>query len=123
MLASGSQSGLYRIDLRNTSRVTRIKSKEIVSLDFGLDLHQIYWSDEKSINKLYLNNGSSDEITFRRDDFKIVESLAVDSLANKVYWADSAQDAIYVGDLRNGRKVKLIEEDLYFPIVIVLSQG
>lgn len=123
MLASGSQSGLYRIDLRNTSRVTHIKSKEILSLDFGLDLHQIYWSDERSINKLYLNNGSSDEITFRRDDFKIVDSLAVDSLANKVYWADSAQDAIYVGDLRNRRKVKLIEEDLYFPIAIVLSQG
>ena len=123
MLASGSQSGLYRIDLRNTSRVTHIKSKEILSLDFGLDLHQIYWSDESSINKLYLNNGSSDEITFRRDDFKIVDSLAVDSLANKVYWADSAQDAIYVGDLRNRRKVKLIEEDLYFPIAIVLSQG
>ena len=72
---------------------------------------------------MYLNNGSSDEITFRRDDFKIVDSLAVDSLANKVYWADSAQDAIYVGDLRNRRKVKLIEEDLYFPIAIVLSQG
>lgn len=123
MLASGSQSGLYRIDLRNTSRVTHIKSKEILSLDFGLDLHQIYWSDERSINKLYLNNGSSDEITFRRDDFKIVDSLAVDSLANKVYWADSAQDAIYVGDLRNRRKVKLKREDLYSPIAIVLSQG
>lgn len=121
MLAFGSQSGLYRIDLRNTSRVTHFKSKDIVSLDFGLEPHQIYWSDEKSINKLHINNGLSDEIAFRHDD--VNDSLAVDSLANKVYWADAAQDAIYVWDLGNRRKVKLIREDLYSPIAIVLIQG
>ena len=121
MLAFGSQSGLYRLDLRNTSRVTHFKSKDIVSLDFGLEPHQIYWSDEKSINKLHISNGLCDEIAFRHDD--INHSLVVDSLANKVYWADAAQDTIYVWDLRNRRKVKLKREDLYSPIAIVLSQG
>ena len=95
MLAFGSQSGLYRIDLRNTSRVTHFKSKDIVSLDFGLEPHQIYWSDEKSINKLHINNGLSDEIAFRHDD--VNDSLAVDSLANKVYWADAALRNLCMG--------------------------
>lgn len=62
-----------------------------------------------------------DEIAFRHDD--INDSLAVDVLAKKVYRADAAQDTIYVGDLRNRRKVKFKREDLYSPIAIVLSQG
>ena len=121
MLAFESQSGSYRIDLRNTSRVTHFKSKDTVSLDFGLEPHQIYWSDEKSINKLHISNGLCDEIAFRHD--KINVSLAVDLLAKKLYRADAAQDTIYVLDLRNRRKVKLKREDLYSPIAIVLSQG
>ena len=51
-----------------------------------------------------------------------IESLAVDRLANKLYWADAGQHAIYVGDLKNGKNVKLIE-NLNWPKAIVLSQG
>ena len=51
-----------------------------------------------------------------------VESLAVDRLADKLYWADAGQHAIYVGDLKNGKNVKLIE-NLNSPRAIVLSEG
>lgn len=101
--------------------MTHFKSKDTVSLDFGLERHQIYWSDEKTINKLHISDGLCDEIAFRHDD--INDSLAVDLLAKKMYWADAAQDTIYVWDLRNRRKVKFKREDLYSPIAIVLSQG
>lgn len=50
-------------------------------------------------------------------------SLAVDGPANKLYWTDTLQGAIYVGDLKNDRTVKLMEENLESPRAIVLSKG
>lgn len=114
---------MLRIDLRNTSRVTHIKSKEIVSLDIGSDPSQIYWSDQKTINRLYLYNGVSEEVRFQHDGVKLVENLAVDGPANKLYWADALQGAICVGDLRNGRSVKLIKKNLDSPRAIVVGKG
>ena len=122
MLALGSGDGLHKIDLRDRSVVTLIKSKEIVALDFGRDPFQVYWSDRRSLNLLFLHNGAWKGLPFRRGEIMSVESLAVDRLANKLYWADAGQHAIYVGDLRNGKNVKLIE-NLNSPKAIVLSQG
>ena len=103
--------------------MTHIKAKKIVSLDFGSDPNQIYWSDKKSINRFSLHNRVSEETPFRYYDVISVEGLVVDWLADKMYWTDDVQDAIYIGDLRNGRKVKLIEENLDFPRAIVLSHS
>lgn len=122
MLALGSGDGLHKIDLRDRSVVPLIKSKEIVALDFGSDPSQVYWSDRRSLNVLYLNNGAWQEMPFRPGEIMSVESLAVDRLAKKLYWADAGQRAIYVGDLKNGKNVKLIE-NLNSPKAIVLSQG
>ena len=122
MLALGSGDGLHKIDLRDRSVMTPIKSKEIVALDFGRDPSQVYWSDRRSLNLLYLHNGAWEEMPFRSGEIMSVESLAVDRLANKLYWADAGQHAIYVGDLENGKNVKLIE-NLNSPKAIVLSQG
>ena len=102
--------------------VTPIKSKEIVSLDFGRDPFRVYWSDGRSLNRLSLHNRHSKKLSFRSGEIMSVESLAVDRLANKLYWADAGQHAIYVGDLRNGKNVRLIE-NLNSPRAIVLSQG
>lgn len=122
-LVVGSRDGLYRIDLLNTSRVKHRKLKEIVSLDFGSDL-LIYWSDGNTINRLDLYNGDTKEIRFHHDGVKLlVESLAVDGPANKLYWADSVQGAICVGDLRNRRSVKLIKKNLDSPRAIVVGKG
>ena len=122
MLALGSGDGLHKIDLRDRSVVTHIKSKEIVSVDFGGDPFQVYWSDRRSLNLLSLHNGAWNEMPFRRGEIMSIESLAVDRLANKLYWADAGQHAIYVGDLKNGKNAKLIE-NLNWPKAIVLSQG
>ena len=122
MLALGSAGGLHKIDLRDRSIVTPIKSKEIVALDFGRDPFQVYWSDRRSLNRLHLHNGAWEEMPFRSGEMMSVESLAVDRLANKLYWADAGQHAIYVGDLKNGKNVKVIE-NLNSPKAIVLSQG
>ena len=122
MLALGSGDGLHEIDLRDKTMVTPIKSKEIVSLDFGRDPFQVYWSDRRSLNLLSLYNRASNKLQFRRGEIMSVESLAVDRLANKLYWADAGQHAIYVGDLKNGKNVRLIE-NLNSPKAIVLSQG
>ena len=122
MLALGSGDGLHEIDLRDKTMVTPIKSKEIVSLDFGRDPFQVYWSDRRSLNLLSLHNGASNKLQFRRGEIMSVESLAVDRLANKLYWADAGKNAIYVADLKNGKNVRLIE-NLNSPKAIVLSQG
>ena len=122
MLALGSGDGLHEIELRNNTMVTPIKSKEIVALDFGRDPFQVYWSDGTSLNRLSLHNRHSNKLSFRSGEIMSVESLAVDRLADKLYWADAGQHAIYVGDLKNGKNVKLIE-NLNSPRAIVLSEG
>lgn len=121
MLALGSGDGLHEIDLRDKTMVTPIKSKEIVSLDFGRDPFEVYWSDGRSLNLLSLHNGASNKLPFRRGEIMSVECLAVDRLANKLYWADAGQHAIYVGDLKNWKNVRLIEN--LNSKAIVLSQG
>ena len=102
--------------------MTHIKSKEIVSLDIGSDPSQIYWSDQKTINRFNLYNGVSEEVRFQHG-VKLVENLAVDGPANKLYWADALQGAICVGDLRSGRSVKLIKKNLDSPRAIVVGRG
>ena len=74
MLALGSGDGLHKIDLRDRSVVTHIKSKEIVSLDFGGDPFQVYWSDRRSLNLLSLHNGAWNEMPFRRGEIMSIES-------------------------------------------------
>ena len=123
-LVVGSRDGLHRIDLLNTSWVKHRKLKEIVSLDFGSDPSLIYWSDRNTINLLDLHNGDTKEIRFHHGGVKLlVESLAVDGPANKLYWADSVQGVICVGDLRNRRSVELIKKNLDSPRAIVVGKG
>jgi len=120
VLVFGSRDGLRTVDLRNTSKVKRIKAKNVVSLDFGSDPNVIYWSDKERINRFSLHNSVSEDMPFRLEDDNSLEGIAVDWVARKIYWTDAMHDAIYLGDLRNGRKVKLIEENLDFPRAIVL---
>ena len=109
--------------MRNKSRMTRISKKIVLSFDFPSEPSQIYWSDGKRIYQLSRHNGNNEAVKFRPDDVKSVASLAVDEPANKLYWTDTLQDAIYVGDLTNDRTVKLIDESLESPRAIVLSKG
>ncbi|CAH3180273.1 unnamed protein product [Porites evermanni] len=123
LLVFGSQDGLYEIDVRNKSRMTRISKKIVLSFDFPSEPSQIYWSDGKRIYQLSRHNGNNEAVKFRPDDVKSVASLAVDGPANKLYWTDTLQGAIYVGDLKNDRTIKLMEENLESPRAIVLSKG
>ena len=103
--------------------MTRISKKIVSSLDFPSEPSQIYWSDGKRIYQLSLHNGNNEAVKFRPDDVKSVASLAVDGPANKLYWTDTLQGAIYVGDLKNDRTVKLMKDNLESPRAIVLSKG
>ena len=49
------------------------------------------------------------------------EGLAVDWISGKLYWTDAKRDAIYVGDLRNGRKMTIVEGKIDSPKAIVVS--
>ena len=80
----------------------------------------IYWSDKERINRFSLHNSVSEDMPFRLEDDSSLQGIAVDWVARKIYWTDAMHGAIYLGDLRNGRKVKLIEENLDFPGDIVL---
>lgn len=119
----GTQNGLYTTDLLNTSKWRRVEANNIVSLDFGLDPNLIYWSDGKRINRFSMHNGVSKDMPFRHDDVSSVEGLAVDWIGNKLYWIDAMHDGIYMGDLRSGRKVKIIEKNLDSPRAIVVSHS
>lgn len=103
--------------------MTRISKKIVLSFDFPSEPSQIYWSDGKRIYQLSRHNGNNEAVKFRPDDVKSVASLAVDGPANKLYWTDTLQGAIYVGDLKNDRTIKLMEENLESPRAIVLSKG
>lgn len=122
MLVFGTRSGIHTVDLRKTSKVTRrIKAKNVVSLDFGSDPNLLYWTDKKQINRFSLHDGVSEDMPFRLDDDSSLEDLAVDWVVHKIYWTDAKRDAIYLGDLRNGRKVKIVDKKLDVPRAIVVS--
>jgi len=123
MLMVGTQQGLYTTDLLNTSTWRRIEAKNIVSLDFGLTPNLIYWTDGKRINRFSMHNGVSKDMPFGRDDVISVEDLAVDWIGDKIYWIDAMHDGIYIGDPPSGRKVKIVDENLYSPRAIVVSHS
>lgn len=95
----------------------------VVSLDFGLDPNVIYWTDKKGINRFSLHNGVSEDMPFRLDADSSVEGLVVNWLDHKIFWTDAMHDAVYLGDLRNGRKAKLVDDKLDFPRAIVSSHS
>ena len=124
MLLVGTEDAVLKIDLRNTSRITQLQVKNVMSLDFSSDKNLVYWSNKKEIKQLSLQTGISEVIPFHHNDYSSVpfpEGLAVDWISGKLYWTDAKRDAIYVGDLRNGRKMTIIEGKIDSPKAIVVS--
>ena len=124
MLIVGTEDAVLKIDLRNTSRITQLQVKNVMSLDFSSDKNLVYWSNKKEIKQLSLQTGISEVIPFHHNDYSSVpfpEGLAVDWISGKLYWTDAKRDAIYVGDLRNGRKMTIIEGKIDSPKAIVVS--
>ena len=124
MLIVGTEDVLLKIDLRNTSRRTQLQVKNVMSLDFSSDKNLVYWSNKKEIKQLSLQTGISEVIPFHHNDVSYVpfpEGIAVDWISGKLYWTDAKRDAIYVGDLRNGRKMTIIDGKIDSPKAIVVS--
>ena len=124
MLIVGTEDVLLKIDLRNKSRRTQLQVKNVMSLDFSSDENLVYWSNKREIKQLSLQTGISEVIPFHHNDVSYVpfpEGIAVDWTSGKLYWTDAKRDAIYVGDLRNGRKVTIIEGKIDSPKAIVVS--
>ena len=124
MLIVGTEDAVLKIDLRNTSRITQLQVKNVMSLDFSSDKNLVYWSNKKEIKQLFLQTGISEVIPFHHNDYSSVpfpEGLAVDWISGKLYWTDAKRDAIYVGDLRNARKMTIIEGKIDSPKAIVVS--
>lgn len=124
MLIVGTEDAVLKIDLRNTSRITQLQVKNVMSLDFSSDKNLVYWSNKKEIKQLSLQTGISEVIPFHHNDYSSVpfpEGLAVDWISGKLYWTDAKRDAIYVGDLRNARKMTIIEGKIDSPKAIVVS--
>ena len=124
MLIVGTEDVLLKIDLRNTSRITQLQVKNVMSLDFSSDKNLVYWSNKKEIKQLSLQTGISEVRPFHHNDYSSVpfpEGLAVDWISGKLYWTDAKRDAIYVGDLRNARKMTIIEGKIDSPKAIVVS--
>ena len=124
MLIVGTEHAVLKIDLRNTSRITQLQVKNVMSLDFSSDKNLVYWSNKKEIKQLSLQTGISEVIPFHHNDYSSVpfpEGLAVDWISGKLFWTDAKRDAIYVGDLRNARKMTIIEGKIDSPKAIVVS--
>ena len=124
MLIVGTEDAVLKIDLRNTSRITQLQVKNVMSLDFSSDKNLVYWSNKKEIKQLSLQTGISEVIPFHHNDYSSVpfpEGLAVDWISGKLYWTDAKRDAIYVADLRNARKMTIIEGKIDSPKAIVVS--
>lgn len=99
--------------------------KNIMLLDFMLDLNLIYWIDGKRMNWFLMYNGVIKDMFFGYDDFVFVEDLVVDWIGDKIYWIDVMYDGIYIGDLLSERRVKIIDKnfDLFRVIVVSYFEG
>jgi len=116
----GTRQGLYTTDLFNTSTWRRTEARKIVSFDFGVAADLIYWSDGTRINQFSMHTDVSKDM-FSHDNVISVEDLAVDWIGDKIYWIDTMHDGIHIGDLTNGRRVKIIDKNLDSPRAIVVS--
>ena len=124
VLIVGTKDVLLSIELSDRSKKTQIQVKNVMSIGFSSDTNLIYWSNKKEINQLSLQTGVNEVIPFYYNDVNSLpfpEGLAVDWISQKLYWADATRDAIYVGDLRNGRNVQIIEGNLGSPKAIAVS--
>lgn len=122
MLIVGTEDEIVTFGLKNSARGRRFQAKNIASLEFDSDKRHIYWSNRREINELFLDTGVSEVFPFHLDRLNPVpspNSLALDWINHKLYWIDGKD--IYLGDLRNGRRVLLIEGELDIPKAIVVS--
>lgn len=122
MLIVGTEDEIVTFGLKNSSRRRRFQAKNIASLEFDSDKHHIYWSNRREINELFLDTGDSEVFPFHLDRLNPApspNSLALDWINHKLYWIDGKD--IYLGDLRNGRRVLLTEGGFDTPKAIVVS--
>ena len=105
----GSQDAFFTVDLSNISSQRPVEAENVFSFDFSWEPGQIFWSDRKSIKKLSLHDGLSEDTPFLFDDGRSVEGLSVDWEAKRLYWTDGQYNAIYVGDPQSGVKVKILD--------------
>ena len=124
MLIVGTEDDIVTFELQNNSRGRRFQAKNVASLECDHGKRHIYWSNRREINELNLDTGVSEIFPFHLDQLNSVpspNSLAFDSINHKLYWSDAKDGVIYLGDLRNGRRVRLIEGKLHIPKAIAAS--
>ena len=124
MLIVGTEDDIFTFQLQNNSRRRRFKAKNVASLECDYGKRHIYWSNRREINELNLHTGVSEIFPFHLDQLNSVpspNSLAFDWINYKLYWTDAKVSVIYLGDLRNRRRVRLIEGKLHIPKAIAAS--
>ena len=126
MLIVGTEDEIVTFELQNNSRRRRFRAKNVASLECDYDKRHIYWSNRREINDLSLDTGVSEIFPFHLDQLNSVaspNSLAFDWINHKLYWTDAKDGVIYLGDLRNGRRVRLIEGKRHIPKAIAVSSS
>ena len=92
-------------------------TRRLATVAIDIDIHKqlVYWSDvrRKEIKYVNLNNRSDQAIVLSR--LGIVEGIAIDWVARKLYWTDSLNLIIGVSGLRGQDKRELIRTGLDKP--------
>jgi nidogen (entactin) len=119
-VAAGSKIAKVSEDLRSTENLYT-RQHGAVAVDVDIQTQEIFWSDvkRKQIRKGYADGRSSQEVIISRD-LGVVEGIAVDWVARKLYWTDSLASTIEIAGLRGESRKKLITKGLSNPRSIVV---
>ena len=115
---------IHRLSLDTYSgdkRVPFVGVRDAMSLDFSIKDMRIYWSDLilKGINRGFINGSEWEQLI--GVDVEAPEGIAVDWIAENLYWTDSKLHKIEVARLDGQHRRTLIYKDIWEPKAVTLD--
>lgn len=95
--------------------------RNIVSLDFFNKTGRLYWFDSQTKTIVSSFENGSDTTILISSGIQLVESIAVDWVAQNLYWTDSSLEQIQVSNLDGLKRKILFDQNLTNPRAIVLD--
>lgn len=93
------------------------------AIDFHINLSQVFWSDleEKTISRAFINGSKPETVIDVGVNFP--DGLAVDWVANNIYWTDTSSERIECSRLDGRHRKTLLWRNLTEPHSLALDPG
>ena len=96
--------------------------KGVVAIDFHFGRHHLFWTDVVT-ESIYRSDLSRENKTHEvlLTGVRTADGLAVDWIADRIYWTDTGLKLIEVASINGKQRMKLVSNDLEEPRAVAVE--